>query len=64
VVPPIDELATLVNVATFAPGTASDEQARRAGSLAVGYTTALRAVRPWWRRVLWSVHPGPLRWRR
>ncbi|MFI6763429.1 DUF3488 and transglutaminase-like domain-containing protein [Micromonospora sp. NPDC050417] len=63
-VPPIDELATLVNVATFAPGTASDEQARRAGTLAVAYATALRAVRPWWRRALWSVHPGPLRWRR
>ncbi|MEV4629752.1 DUF3488 and transglutaminase-like domain-containing protein [Micromonospora sp. NPDC049523] len=63
-VPPIDELATLVNVATFAPGTADDEQARRAGALAVAYATALRAVRPWWRRLLWSLHPGPLRWRR
>ncbi|WP_442791992.1 DUF3488 and transglutaminase-like domain-containing protein [Micromonospora sp. NBC_01796] len=63
-VPPIDELATLVNVATFAPGTADDEQARRAGTLAVAYATALRAVRPWWRRALWSLHPGPLRWRR
>lgn len=63
-VPPIDELATLVNVATFAPGTTSDEQARRAGTLAVAYATGLRAVRPWWRRALWSAHPGPLRWRR
>ncbi len=63
-VPPIDELATLVNLATFAPGTASDEQARQAAELAVAYAAALRAGHPWWRQALWSVHPGPLRWRR
>jgi transglutaminase-like putative cysteine protease len=63
-VPPIDDLATLVNLAAFAPGPASEEQARQAGTHAVAYAGALRAGRPWWRRMLWSLHPGPLRWRR
>ncbi|MDG4786482.1 transglutaminaseTgpA domain-containing protein [Micromonospora sp. WMMD1102] len=62
--PPVDDLAALVNLAAFAPGSATDEQARRAGELAVAYSAGLRADRPWWRRVLWSLHPGPLRWRR
>lgn len=59
----VDELAALVNVAAFAPGTASEEQARQAGRLAVEYADRLRARRSWWRRLLWSLHPGPLRWR-
>ncbi|MEV4758341.1 transglutaminaseTgpA domain-containing protein [Micromonospora sp. NPDC049559] len=63
-VPPIDDLASLVNLATFAPGGTDEEQARRAGSQAVAYATALRARRSWWRRLVWSLHPGPLRWRR
>ncbi|GIG88330.1 DUF3488 and transglutaminase-like domain-containing protein [Plantactinospora endophytica] len=62
--PPVDDLAALVNLAAFAPGNATDEQARQAGELAVAYAAELRAGRPWWRRVLWSLHPGPLRWRR
>ncbi|MFY1691630.1 transglutaminaseTgpA domain-containing protein [Plantactinospora sp. WMMB782] len=62
--PPVDDLAALVNLAAFAPGSATDEQARQAGELAVAYSAGLRADRPWWRRVLWSLHPGPLRWRR
>ncbi|MGX7672007.1 DUF3488 and transglutaminase-like domain-containing protein [Plantactinospora sp. DSM 117369] len=62
--PPVDDLAALVNLAAFAPGNATDDQARRAGELAVAYAAELRADRPWWRRVLWSLHPGPLRWRR
>ncbi|MDG4831757.1 transglutaminaseTgpA domain-containing protein [Solwaraspora sp. WMMD1047] len=60
----IDDLAGLVNLAAFAPGQASPEQANRAGALAVAYADGLRAGRPWWRRLLWSLHPGPLRWRR
>jgi transglutaminase-like putative cysteine protease len=63
-VPPIDELASLVNLAAFAPGATSEEQARQAGTQAAAYATALRAGRPWWRRIVWSLHPGPLRWRR
>ncbi|ROT29491.1 transglutaminase domain-containing protein [Micromonospora sp. HM5-17] len=61
--PPVDDLAELVNLAAFAPGHATEEQARRAAELAVAYADELRASRPWWRRVLWSLHPGPLRWR-
>ncbi|MFC6020921.1 DUF3488 and transglutaminase-like domain-containing protein [Plantactinospora solaniradicis] len=62
-VPPIDDLAVLVNLAAFAPGNATDDQARQAADLALTYAGELRADRPWWRRVLWSLHPGPLRWR-
>ncbi|MFU8873171.1 transglutaminaseTgpA domain-containing protein [Micromonospora sp. SL4-19] len=59
-----DELAGLLNQVAFAPGTATPDQADRAAELAHRYATALRATRPWWRRLLWTVHPGPLRWRR
>lgn len=62
--PPIDDLAALVNLTAFAPGIVEEEQARQAGAHAVAYAEALRAERPWWRRVVWSLHPGPLRWRR
>jgi transglutaminase-like putative cysteine protease len=66
-VPPLDELAAMVNVTAFAgipadPGTAG--RAGRAGDEALAYVQELRARRPWWRRVLWSLHPGPLRWHR
>ncbi|MFC4092784.1 transglutaminaseTgpA domain-containing protein [Micromonospora sp. GCM10011541] len=60
----VDELAGLLNRVAFAPGTATPEQAERAAAVAHGYVSALRDARPWWRRLLWSVHPGPLRWRR
>ncbi|WP_442933301.1 DUF3488 and transglutaminase-like domain-containing protein [Micromonospora psammae] len=62
--PDVDELAGLLNQVGFAPGTASGEQAARAAAVATAYVGALRDARPWWRRVLWSVRPGPLRWRR
>ncbi|MEU2610488.1 DUF3488 and transglutaminase-like domain-containing protein [Micromonospora sp. NPDC007271] len=58
------ELAGLLNQVAFAPHTTTPGQADRAAELATRYATALRATRPWWRRLLWSVHPGPLRWRR
>ncbi|WFE66795.1 transglutaminase domain-containing protein [Micromonospora sp. WMMD714] len=60
----LTELAGLLNQAAFAPGTLTDAQADRARGLAEGYATALRAARPRWRRLLWSVRPGPLRWPR
>ncbi|MFG2167085.1 DUF3488 and transglutaminase-like domain-containing protein [Micromonospora chersina] len=60
----VDELAGLLNQVAFAPGTATPAQAERAAALATGYVAALRAARPGWRRLLWTVHPGPLRWRR
>lgn len=59
----VDELAGLLNQVAFAPGTATPDQAERAATLATGYVAALRAARPGWRRLLWTVHPGPLRWR-
>ncbi|EEP70627.1 transglutaminase [Micromonospora sp. ATCC 39149] len=61
--PDLGELAGLLNQLAFAPGAAATEQADRAAALAGEYVAALRAARPWWRRLLWSVHPGPLRWR-
>lgn len=57
----VDELADLLNQVAFAPGAATGEQAARAAAVATAYVDALRDARPWWRRLLWSVHPGPLR---
>ena len=62
--PPLDELVAAVNTVGFAPGAADGGQAERAGAQAVAYAEALRARRSWWRRVWWSVRPGPLRWHR
>jgi transglutaminase-like putative cysteine protease len=62
--PPLDELVAAVNTVGFAPGAADGGQAARAGAQAVAYADALRARRSWWRRIWWSVHPGPLRWHR
>ncbi|MFF5075570.1 transglutaminaseTgpA domain-containing protein [Actinoplanes sp. NPDC000266] len=62
--PPLDDLVAGINTVGFAPGSADDAQAARAGGQAVAYAAALRARRSWWRRVWWSVHPGPLRWSR
>ncbi|MET8833229.1 transglutaminaseTgpA domain-containing protein [Micromonospora sp. NPDC004540] len=60
----VDELAGLLNQVGFAPGSVTTEQAERAADLAGGYVSALRDARARWRRLLWQVHPGPLRWRR
>ena len=62
--PPVAELAALVNMVTFAPGLADDSHAQRSAELVTGYAAALRARRSWWRRCLWSVDPRPLFWRR
>ncbi|WP_033340690.1 transglutaminase family protein [Catenuloplanes japonicus] len=62
--PSLDELAALMNQDSFAPRAVDDLQASRAGTTAAAYVTALRARRSWWRRALWSLHPGPLRWAR
>jgi transglutaminase-like putative cysteine protease len=65
-VPPLDELATRVNVVGFGvPDAPTDDlAAHSARMLAVSYRQALRARRPWWRRLLWNVDPRPLRKRR
>jgi hypothetical protein len=62
--PPLDELADLVNRAAFAGSAVDEAHASRAGTQATAYAAELRARRPWWRRALWSLHPGPLRWHR
>ncbi|HEU4425006.1 MAG TPA: transglutaminaseTgpA domain-containing protein, partial [Pilimelia sp.] len=63
-VPPLSELAELVNVTAFAGTPADPRRAGRAEEQATAYVRELRARRPWWRRLLWSLHPGPLRWHR
>jgi hypothetical protein len=62
--PPLDDLVAGINTVGFAPGSADVAQAERAGRQVVAYTTALRERRSWWRRMWWTVNPGPLRWRR
>nr|WTA65777.1 DUF3488 and transglutaminase-like domain-containing protein [Micromonospora sp. NBC_00855] len=59
--PAVDELAALLNQVGFAPGAATPDQAARAAEVATAYVATLRSARPWWRRLLWSVHPTPLR---
>ncbi|WP_433217597.1 DUF3488 and transglutaminase-like domain-containing protein [Dactylosporangium sp. CS-047395] len=64
-VPPVDELATLVNAVAFAGAAGPGEpQAERATAAATAYVDDLRARRPWWRRLLWTFDPRPLRWHR
>ncbi|MET7704622.1 transglutaminaseTgpA domain-containing protein [Micromonospora sp. NPDC005413] len=60
-VPGVDDLAALLNQVAFAPGSSTAAQADHAGTVATTYVEGLRAARPWWRRLLWSIHPGPLR---
>ncbi|GAB4052224.1 transglutaminase TgpA family protein [Catellatospora paridis] len=62
--PALDELANTVNQVVFGPGTAGDTEAEAARSRALAYIDELKARRSWWRRLLWTLHPGPLRWRR
>ncbi len=59
--PAVAELAALLNQVGFAPGAATADQADRAAEVATTYVATLRSARPWWRRLLWSVHPAPLR---
>ncbi|MEV6350738.1 transglutaminaseTgpA domain-containing protein [Actinoplanes sp. NPDC051851] len=62
--PPLDGLVDAVNTVGFAPGAAAPEQAEKAGAQVVAYAAALKERRSWWRRLWWSIHPGPLRWHR
>ncbi|MDM4719742.1 transglutaminaseTgpA domain-containing protein [Micromonospora sp. WMMA1363] len=57
----VTDLADLLNQVAFAPGTVTEAESARAVAAAQAYVAALRAARPWWRRLRWSVHPGPLR---
>ncbi len=64
-VPPLEDLAVKVNAVGFGPrpeiGPTADLAAHTAKVQAVAYARAVRARRPWWRRLLWSVDPRPLR---
>jgi transglutaminase-like putative cysteine protease len=62
--PALDALVDAVNTAGFAPEAADAGQAERAATQVVAYSAALRERRSWWRRLWWSVRPGPLRWNR
>ncbi len=62
--PALDELADTVNATMFGAGAAGDAEAEAARSRAVAYIGELKARRSWWRRLIWTLHPGPLRWRR
>jgi transglutaminase-like putative cysteine protease len=62
--PSLDGLVDAVNTAGFAPEAADGGQADRAAAEVVAYAAALRERRSWWRRLWWSVRPGPLRWNR
>jgi transglutaminase-like putative cysteine protease len=55
-IPPVHELADLMNIASFAPDETTEEHARRAVELATAYVSALRAGQPWWRRLFWALH--------
>ncbi|HTJ33640.1 MAG TPA: DUF3488 and transglutaminase-like domain-containing protein [Dactylosporangium sp.] len=62
----LNDLADLVNAAAFATPSAGpgEPQAARAAAHAAAYLSDLRARRPWWRRLLWTFDPRPLRWNR
>ena len=62
--PSLDDLALLVNVASFAPHAPVEHDAERATTQAVAYIDDLRARRSRWRRLLWTLDPRPLRWTR
>jgi hypothetical protein len=62
--PSIEDLAGLVNLVGFAQEQTEEDDARRARAQAIAYVDELRARRPWWRRLLWSADPRPLRWHR
>ena len=60
--PSLTGLATLANEVTFAGIEAREDDARRARAQAVAYVAELAARRPWWRRLLSTLDPRPLRW--
>jgi hypothetical protein len=60
---PVAEVAALVNESAFAGHAGlSDAHAAQATRQAAAYLGDLKARRPWWRRLLWTFDPRPLRW--
>jgi hypothetical protein len=62
--PPVSELAGAVNETEFGNAGVTPQQAEIARARALSYIDELKARRSWLRRLLWTLHPGPLRWRR
>ncbi|GLZ76033.1 transglutaminase [Actinorhabdospora filicis] len=60
--PSLASLVDAVNEVTFAPAAVRPESAEAAARAAQAYTAALRAARPGWRRLLWTLTPRPLFW--
>lgn len=60
--PAIDDLATAVNRDAFATEQIPPQVATEARARAINYVAELKARRSWWRRLLWTLHPGPLLW--
>jgi hypothetical protein len=60
--PPLTELAEKVNAVGFAGGLSGPDEVAAFGARAqaIEYERALRAGRPWWRRLVWFVDPRPL----
>jgi hypothetical protein len=63
-VPALEGLAQLVNATAFGDAPPDPRRAGLAEREALAYVAELRARQRWRRRLLWSVHPGPLRWHR
>src|SRR5262249_35806567 len=60
--PPLQDLTVLANAVAFGPGGpgaagAGDAEARIATAQATAYVAELRARRPWWHRLLWTLDP-------
>ena len=58
------QVVDLVNRDAFAPGSTTATEAGSAAVAARAYVSRLRAAQPRWRRLLWPVRPGPIRWAR
>ncbi len=61
--PSLDQAASMVNLVAFAPGMATADDAGLATGEARAYIKALRARRPLWRRLVWTLDPRPLFWK-
>jgi hypothetical protein len=62
--PPVGELAALVNGVGFGPASVNERDATVAGEQARAHVRAQRRAATPWRRACWHVHPGPLWWNR
>ncbi|MGH3545851.1 MAG: transglutaminase-like domain-containing protein, partial [Mycobacteriales bacterium] len=60
--PPLYELATVVNAIEFAPDLSLAPHADQAVAAAREYARVLQRRQRWFRRVLWPLRPGPLLW--